>query len=63
MHPMEKSVAVHSFARFCTENPERHEDPAEIRIMLKHRDLTRRIIGLAIEVHQVVGTGVAGIGV
>jgi GxxExxY protein len=51
-----KFVSVHPFEIFTTENTEDHGTPREF-FMLEHQALTERIIGLAIEVHRIVGPG------
>ncbi len=50
------SVPVHSSVRFTTENTKHHEG-ARRRGILEHRDLTNVVIGLAIEVHRIVSSG------
>src|SRR5471032_701998 len=50
------SARVHAFERFTTENTKHHEGRRRAN-MLTHRDLSNRIIGLAIEVHRNVGPG------
>src|SRR5450432_4900517 len=50
----EISARVHAFERFTTKNTKHHEG-ARSASMLTHRDLSNRIIGLAIEVHRNVG--------
>jgi GxxExxY protein len=49
-------VRINSLERFTTENTKNHGEPRRSNL-LHHRDLTERIIGLAIEVHRTTGPG------
>jgi GxxExxY protein len=51
-------VPLRSSKIFTTENTEDHGVPREFFI-LEHSALTERIIGLAIEVHRIVGPGLS----
>jgi hypothetical protein len=50
---LEKFVPIEALVSFSTEN----DGGPRREIPLEHRDLTERIIGLAIEVHRTIGPG------
>jgi hypothetical protein len=53
---VDRDVFVHPFFIFITEKEEGREEPRRF-VVLRHRELTERIIGLAIEVHRHSGPG------